>query len=809
MRRPQLDWTGTLVPSALAGLATWVSLWAWAGFVESPSGYLVPTLGAVVLVAGSGALMRAARIPVLVVLAAQLGLLTVWLTHRWAADVAVGGWLPTPGSIEATLDVLRDSVAVAQSYAAPVTDSAPEMFPLLIVSGALVAVLVDFIACGLRRVPVAGLPLLALYTAPVSILRDGVPWWVFAAGALSFLALLAADEGRRLMSWGRRVPRSATVRDTGGGGGVSTASLRDSARKIGLTATGLALVTPLVVPTLTTGLMSGAGPGGDGPGDSVAITNPMVNLRRDLVRGRDVDLIRMRTESTDPSYLRISVLDAFDGTAWRPSERDIPREQQASGRLPRPPGLEATVRRQRVDYRISVEDAFTSTWLPTPYPVTQIDVPGDWRYDLDTFDFVSADEGQGAAGLIYTLTALELAPTAEDLADASAAPESIFTPNTELPDDLPDMVGELAREVTEGLDSRFEKAVRLQRWFREDGGFEYSLEREAGNGSDDLVAFLSTGPSGRVGYCEQFAASMALMGRSLGIPSRVAVGFLRPDRVADGEYVYSSHDLHAWPEMYFDDTGWVRFEPTPQRAPDVPGYTSGDLGGPEPTERPSAAAPTATPEDFDRREPDQGEGGVAAGDEGGGSGTWPGVLTGLALAGVLIAPRLVRAGVRRRRWALAGKTGDVAEAGWREVRDTALDLRLGWDDTVTLRTQARRLADSFGPPEGAEPTSAREGRVSGAAANPDAAHALERVVRRVEVNRYSRASAASAPSGDEVSSDVERVADALRAGTSKRVRRTATWLPASLVRNGAWRSVLPRRSPGAAPLAEAGMDRPG
>jgi transglutaminase-like putative cysteine protease len=809
MKRPQLDWASTLVPSALAGLVTWVSLWAWAGFVQSPSGYLVPTLGAVILVAGSGALLRAARVPALAVLAAQLSLLTLWLTHRWAADLALGGWVPTPESIAASVEVLRDSVAVAQSYAAPVSDSAPAMFPLLIVSGALVAVLVDFIACGLRRVPVAGLPLLALYTAPVSILRDGVPWWVFAAGALAFLALLAADEGRRLMSWGRRVPRSGTVKDSGGGRSVSTASLRDSARKIGLTATGLALVTPLVVPTLTTDLLGGPGPGGDGPGDAVAITNPMVNLRRDLVRGRDVDLIRIRTESADPSYLRISVLDTFDGTAWRPSERDIPRDQQAGGRLPRPPGLDASVRRQRVDYRISIEDAFTSTWLPTPYPVTEIDVPGDWRYDVDTLDIVSAEEGQGAAGLSYSLTALELAPTAQDLADAGAAPEAIFTPNTDLPDDLPVMVGDLAREVTAGLSSRFEKAVRLQRWFREDGGFEYSLDRDAGNGSDDLVAFLSAGPGGRIGYCEQFAASMALMGRSLGIPSRVAVGFLRPDQVADGDYVYSSHDLHAWPEMYFDDTGWVRFEPTPQRASDVPGYTSADLGGPDPTDLPSAAAPTTTPDDLERREPDQGEGALAAGDEGGGgTGTWPGILAGLAFAGVLIAPRLTRAGVRRRRWATAERSGEVAEAGWRELRDTALDLRLGWDDTVTLRTQARRLADSFGAPDAVSADAGlARGRASGAAADPDAAHALERLVRGVEQTRYSR-TARTSPSAGEVGHDVDRVADALRAGATKRARRSAVWLPASLVRNGAWRSVLPRRSVGTSPLAEAGMDRP-
>ena len=58
----------------------------------------------------------------------------------------------------------------------------------------LVAVLVDFLAFGLRRVPVAGLPLLALYTAPVSILEGGVPWRVFVVGAVSFLALLASEE---------------------------------------------------------------------------------------------------------------------------------------------------------------------------------------------------------------------------------------------------------------------------------------------------------------------------------------------------------------------------------------------------------------------------------------------------------------------------------------------------------------------------------------------------------------------------------------------------------------------------------------
>ncbi|HSE09752.1 MAG TPA: DUF3488 and transglutaminase-like domain-containing protein [Nocardioidaceae bacterium] len=810
MRAPHLDWSSTAASSALAALTTWVALWAWAGFVESPSGYLIPTLGAALLVAGTGTVMRAARVPALVVVLGQVAVLAVWLTRRWAPDEAWLGWLPTPAAVEQILAVLSESVAAAQSYGAPVGESVPQIFPILVLCGTVVAVLVDFLACGLGKVPVAGLPLLALYTAPVSILNNGVPWWVFAIGALSFLALLATEEGHRLTTWGRRVPRGETVFDSGAGD-VSTVSLRASARRIGLTATGLAVVAPLVIPTLSGGIFTGGGPGGDGPGDAVNISNPLVNLRRDLVRGRNVDLIYITTESTNPAYLRISVLDTFNGETWKPSDRDIPIEQRADGPLPRPPGLDSWVPRRQVDYEIQVAEEFESTWLPAPYPVTTIDVPGDWRYDTDTLDFISAVNGQNTIGLEYSLSALEVAPNQNDLVRAGATPESIYTPNTELPDDLPDTVAEMARQVTAGLSSRFEKAVRLQRWFREDGGFEYSLRRsESGSGADDLVTFLSTGPEGRVGYCEQFAASMAVMGRTLGIPSRVAVGFLRPEKVGDNQYVYSSHDLHAWPEMYFDGAGWVRFEPTPDdRASNIPGYTAGDFSTPQPTALPSVSAPAVRPEDIRRGERDAQTGAAASGEGGSGDGgAFAGLLVGLAVVVLLLTPRLARLAVRRRRWSSAHSAPQAAEAGWRELRDATLDLRLSWDDSVTLRTRARALVASFGRPGAEEREGYVRGGLRGAQANPEAAQALERLVRDVELARYAPESSVMAGRGvDEVAADAEKCAEALRAGVSKRRRRLATWAPASLVKNGAWRSLWQGRPTPDGALAEAGVDR--
>ncbi len=793
MKAMHLRWPGSTGVSLLAGLTTWIALWAWAGFTESASGFLVPCLGACLMVAVSGMLMRSARVPTLLVPLGQIAVLVLWLNRTWAGDLTLGGWIPTPTSMLEVGSRIQDGAVAAQAYAAPVPDSVPQIHALLIVAGASTAVVVDFVACGLRRVPVAGLPLLAVYTAPASILNGGVSWWGFALGAMSFLFLLASDEARRLAHWGRQIGGTQKVFDSLGTS-VSTAAVRSSARKIGFTATGLAVIVPVFIPTLSASFFDGNGPGSGGGGDSVSISNPMVDLKRDLSRGQDVDLVWVTTPDPSPSYLRISVLDFFDGKTWKPSGRDIPVEQRAEGRMPRPPGLEPDVARTEVPYRIDISSAFDSRWLPAPYPVFSIEAAGDWRYDTSTMDFISAADGQTTEGMSYDLEALQVEPTAEDLAVAGPTSEEVFTPNTALPSSLPDSVRELARAVTEQEAGKFDKAVRLQQWFREDGGFSYSLERSPGNGVDELERFLSTEPNGRVGYCEQFAAAMAVMGRTLGIPSRVAVGFLRPDRVNGDQYVYSAHDMHAWPEMYFEGTGWVRFEPTPQtRATGVPAYTTQGTPSDEPTQNPSSQNPNQGQNPFDQQE------GVAPTpvDKTGGGGsdnTTQSVLTGfigaLVVLALLGAPRLTRFVVRRRRWDRATEPVAVAEAAWSELRDSAIDLGLPWDDSVTLRTRARSLVGSFGEP--GEPGRKEDDRtrrpVTGPQANPEATVALQRLVEFLERARYSRA-----VDMQDVTDDVMLCVQAMRDGSTRQHRVRATWLPESLVRGLSAESMMRRR----------------
>ncbi|HYO41098.1 MAG TPA: DUF3488 and transglutaminase-like domain-containing protein [Nocardioidaceae bacterium] len=795
----------TWLVSLLAALATWVTLLSWTPFAERASAYMVPLLVACLLVAGTGIALRAARLPAPLVVALQLVLLLLWFQQGFAGDAAIGGLLPTPASVGAMTDVLRESVFVSQSFRAPIpAEAALGFYPLVIVAGSLTALLVDLLAVGLRRAPLAGLPLLAAYTAAVSILDGGVPAVKFAGAALCFLFLIAAAEEQRLARWGASLTTGTLGPDTPDRPAPGQA-VWSSARKIGLTTTALAVAAPLFLPSISATLFDG-GPGrGNGNGDAVSISNPMVDLKRDLTRGADLDVVAMRTSDPDPSYLRLSVLDAFDGEAWRPSARDIPVEQRADGALPKPPGLLTDVRSRTYSASLQISDSFDSRWLPSPYPVAALDAPGDWRYDRGTMDFVSATEDQDSAGLRYDLRSLTLSPSATQLSEAAVAPSSVSTPNTAVPRGLSPFVRRLALSVTDPEKSKFEQAVDLQRFFRQDGGFRYSLERSAGNGTDSLVQFLTTGEGGRVGYCEQFAAAMALMGRTLNIPSRVAVGFLKPERAAPNTYVYSTHDLHAWPEMYFGGIGWVRFEPTPQsRADDVPAYTTQQIAAPVAPTASSAPSSAAAADRLDKIAEAQ----AAAEKEGDGGGVrtatvaaWAGGA--LAVALLLLAPRLLRELVRRRRWAGASTPGGRVEAAWDEIRDTAADLAISWDDRVTLRTSAARLQSSFGHPDHPDDALGR-GSQRGAVANPEAAAALHRLVGLLERSRYARHLPDEEAGAQQVRADADLCREAMRAGAGRRRRVRATWLPVSLLASVGTRRALGRRG---SLLGEQDVDR--
>ncbi len=129
----------------------------------------------------------------------------------------------------------------------------------------------------------------------------------------------------------------------------------------------------------------------------------------------------------------------------------------------------------------------------------------------------------------------------------------------QVPSTLPQRVRQLSAEVTREAKSPYEKARAIERYL---GQLRYALEFKAPpQGADGVDHFLFVQQSGN---CVYFASAMAVMLRSVGIPTRLAIGYL-PGEWDEGlkGYVVRGKHYHAWPEVYFPGYGWIDFDPTP------------------------------------------------------------------------------------------------------------------------------------------------------------------------------------------------------------------------------------------------------
>ena len=127
---------------------------------------------------------------------------------------------------------------------------------------------------------------------------------------------------------------------------------------------------------------------------------------------------------------------------------------------------------------------------------------------------------------------------------------------------LPDRIPALARAVTAGSRSPYEAALKLNHYLSTQFTYTLILKREST--LDPLEEFLFVRRSGN---CEYFAAAMAVMLRSVGIPARVVGGFQRGDWNPYGAYfMVRMKDAHSWVEAFLDGPGWVTFDPSPRAA---------------------------------------------------------------------------------------------------------------------------------------------------------------------------------------------------------------------------------------------------
>jgi transglutaminase-like putative cysteine protease len=518
-------------------------------------------------------------------------------------------------------------------------------------------------------------------------------------------------------------------------------------------------------------------------------------MRRNLGLANDIEVISYETQAQNPSYLRVSVLETFDGTTWRPrqgldSGRDtgVALPANVLSAFVAVNGSNRVRGGDSVTYDITVEN-LQNTFLPLPYPVSQIDdlkrLGTDWSLDPSTG--VAFSKETPATGRSYRVSALDPKIQSGQLRDAVAA-KGDFWPQLNLPGGMSPRIRELAREVTANAANPYDKAMALQRWFTRDGGFTYSTSVRSGSDADYIAEFLDE----RVGYCEQFAATMAIMARTLGIPSRVVVGFTQGTRDEDGIWRVTARDAHAWPELWFEGVGWARFEPTPRSGATVltPEYArpaGGDISEGGDLSQDGIPRGALDSEGFDPAATDRSIGlSIPFG---------PVSLVLLLVTLVLVLVPMTRRLLRRRRRLHARTYQDVVDGAWAEVGDLALDYGQPWSEFSTPRQAAERLSRGMG-----EAASA----------------ALRRLRQEVERVRYAPTGRAGGTGGqperaEAIRADVRTVARELRNRVRWQTRVVAYCWPSSDRRRqrSSMRSMKPEDAPGAAGFAGAAASSAG
>ena len=300
---------------------------------------------------------------------------------------------------------------------------------------------------------------------------------------------------------------------------------------------------------------SGEPTGIGAPGQTAggSLTNPPQSAQISGSLGEQPSQVPLFTvESPVNTYWRQTAYETYTGTGWQqagattPLDEGIPNDDRTGGN-------------RRITYDVTLLEGGRS--LPTAWQPESVSFRGDDSrpaLQASTTGGVQADEPLSAE---TTYTATSVLPPRQPSVLRNAGgqtPREIREPYTRMPSDTPDRVGEFTGELLAGTDTRYDRAITVQRWLKSNKGYSLNTSLDPSQPIADQLLFEVD-----AAYCQQFATTMAAMLRSQGVPARYVVGFRNGKAVGDDTYLVTSDRGHAWVEVYFPDVGWVRFDPTP------------------------------------------------------------------------------------------------------------------------------------------------------------------------------------------------------------------------------------------------------
>jgi transglutaminase-like putative cysteine protease len=273
-------------------------------------------------------------------------------------------------------------------------------------------------------------------------------------------------------------------------------------------------------------------------------------------------VMRVMPEGSPRGYVGVKwrgvTLDSFNGKRWFNDNADrisIPAEGYQQFTIPPPDGWEHRPHHP-LRYRVLRAALSTDVLFAAAEP-----------RELSGVRLLSVDETGSlhnpqnlSVPFAYDVVSDTGIPSARDLRNSSTQyPPEIRLIYLRLPHTIDQRVSELAHTLTASTTNNYDRAAIIQSYLR--NNFQYTLDPPSIEPEDPVGSFLFRSKSG---YCEYFAAAMAVMLRTLNVPSRLVNGFQTGSYNRIGrDFVVRARDAHSWVEVYFTGYGWIPFDPTP------------------------------------------------------------------------------------------------------------------------------------------------------------------------------------------------------------------------------------------------------
>ncbi|MCU5052365.1 DUF3488 and DUF4129 domain-containing transglutaminase family protein [Bacillus cereus] len=269
-------------------------------------------------------------------------------------------------------------------------------------------------------------------------------------------------------------------------------------------------------------------------------------------------------------YWRVETKDFYTGKGWEISEN--PKKVSFKNKNDVVSWYEQNTKMKTTEATITMQKSYPH--LTYPAGLVSVEAASDVSYSVDSFsEKIYTMNGDSSTTLHSYKVTYEIPEFSIENLKAVKTNEGqetnpyFMTKYTQLPKSLPQRVKDLAVNLTNDKDNRYDKVLAIENYFT-DNSFTYESTNVLfpAKSQDYVDQFLFDTKSG---YCNNFSTSMIVLLRSTGIPARWVKGYTEGTldntlASAEGEDVYTitNDNAHSWVELYFPGYGWIPFEPT-------------------------------------------------------------------------------------------------------------------------------------------------------------------------------------------------------------------------------------------------------